>query len=260
MAFHGRVAVVTGGGSGMGQIFARRMADEGAQVALLDVNASGMEETRNGRPNVHAYTCDVSDESAVVQVIGAIEREYGPIDRLVHAAAIMPASPLLADDPSRVKRVMRINYEGTVNLTYAVLPKMIARDGGDFIVFSSVAAYVPAPHLGAYAASKSAVAAFVECLIWENRDCNVRIHLALPPLTLTPLLDQALATAPPRSLQKGLDRKIAADPAVVVEAIERSIEKGRSISTPGAMAKGLLGFRRLSPSLLWKFILREERA
>ncbi len=259
MAFHGRVAVVTGGASGLGQLFARRMAEVGAQVALLDRDEAGMAETGRGRPNVHAYPCDVTDEPAVRAAIAAIEGGHGPVDRLVHAAAIMPASPLLADDPARVKRLMRVNYDGTVNMTYAVLPAMVARGVGDFIVFSSVAGCALAPSLGAYCASKAAVSAFVESLIWENRGSGVRIHLTCPPMVKTPLLQQAFATSPPRALQKGLDRNIAVEPAVVIDAIEHAIERGQAISYPTALAKGLAGFRRLSPTLLWKLLLREER-
>jgi len=260
MAFHGRVALVTGGGSGMGRIFARRMADGGAQVAILDVNETGLHETKESRPNMHVYPCDVTDEARVKEVVAAIEKAHGKIDRVVHAAAIMPASLVLEDDPERVKRLMKINYEGTVNMVFAALKPMVARGSGDFIVFGSVAAYALTPNLGAYCATKAAVNSLMEVLIHENADSGVRIHLTCPPMVNTPLLKQAFDTAPPKSLQKGLDRNIAAKPEEIVELIEKAIEKGQSISFPGPMAKGLYGMRRLSPSLLWKVILREERA
>jgi len=259
MAFHGRVALVTGGASGMGRIFAQRLADGGAQVAILDVNETGLRETKGSRPNVHPYPCDVTDFAAVQDAVAAVEGEYGAIDRVVHAAAIMPASPLLAEDPERIKRLMRVNYDGTVHVTHATLPLMVARGRGDFIVFSSVAAYALAPNLGAYCASKAAVAAFVEVLIRENADSGVRIHLTCPPVVDTPLLRQALDSTPPRSLQKGLDRKLAARPEDVVDAIEKALEKGQSISFPMPMAKSLYRMRRFAPNLLWKIILREER-
>lgn len=260
MAFHGRVAVVTGGGSGMGQIYARRLAEGGAQVATLDVNEAGLRETRGDRPNLHGYVCDVSDAAKVDAVIARIEKELGAIDRVVHAAGIMPASPVLEDDPQRVRTVMRVNYEGTLNLVFATLKKMVARGSGDFIVFGSVAGHVPAPHLGAYCATKAAVNALMEIIIRENAGSGVRIHLTCPPMVKTPLLKQALDTHAPRSLQKGLDRNIVADPAATVELIEKAVESGQSISYPGAMARNLQRMRRFAPNLLWKIILREERA
>jgi NAD(P)-dependent dehydrogenase (short-subunit alcohol dehydrogenase family) len=259
MSFHGRVAVVTGGGSGMGQIFARRMADGGAQVAALDVSEAGLAATKGDRPNVHTYVCDVSDAAKVNEVIARIEKQHGQIDRVVHAAGIMPASPILEDDPQRVKRLMAVNYEGTVNMIFATLKKMVARGSGDFIVFGSVAGYALTPNIGAYCATKAAVNALIEVLIRENEDSGVRIHLTCPPMVKTPLLKQAFDTKAPKSFQKGLDRNIAADPAEIVDAIEKALEKGLSISYPSPMAKGLYGMRRLAPNLLWKIILREER-
>src|SRR5262245_36114616 len=259
MAFHGRVALVTGGGSGMGRIWARRMADGGAQVAIVDVNEPGLHETRDGRPNVHPFVCDVSDEEAVRRTVAAAGKQLGTLDRVVHAAAIMPASPVISDDVARMKRLMRINYDGAVHMMAAALVPMIERGKGDFIVFGSVAAYALTPHLGAYCATKAAVNALMEVLIRENQDSGVRIHLTCPPMVNTPLLKQAFDTSPPKSLQKGLDRNIAADPSEIVENIEKAIEKGQAISYPSPMAKGLYSMRRLSPSLLWKIILREER-
>ena len=118
-------------------------------VAALDVNEAGLAATKGDRPNVHTYICDVSDAAKVQDVIARIEKDLGTIDRVVHAAGIMPASPVLEDDPVRIKRLMAVNYEGTVNMVFATLKKMVARGGGDFLVFGSVAAYALTPHLGA---------------------------------------------------------------------------------------------------------------
>jgi NAD(P)-dependent dehydrogenase (short-subunit alcohol dehydrogenase family) len=260
MAFRGKVALVTGGGSGMGQICAWRLADAGADVALIDVNETGMETTRQGRSNIYPYACDVTDFARVKEVVADVEQRYGPIDRVTHAAAIMPASPVLEDDLDRMKRLMRINYDGTLHMVMSTLPKMVERNFGDFICFGSVAAYALTPHLGAYCASKAAVNALIEVLIWENKDSDVRIHLTCPPMVNTPLLDQAKQTSNPRSIQEGLEKNIAADPNTVVDAIERALDKGKKVSYPGAMAKGLYGMRRLAPGLLWNIILRSENS
>ena len=131
---------------------------------------------------------------------------------------------------------------------------------GDFIVFGSVAAYALTPHLGAYCASKAAVNSLMEILIMENLDSGVRIHLTNPPMTNTPLIQQAVETSNPRSIQQGIERNMAADPNKIVDAIEKSLEKNQAISYPGAMAKGLYGMRRAAPGLLWKVIMKSEYA
>jgi NADP-dependent 3-hydroxy acid dehydrogenase YdfG len=180
MAFHGRVALVTGAASGMGRIEARRLEKIGAQVAALDLNEAGLEETAEGWAGIHPYCCDVADAAAVKEVVAGVENDLGSIDRVTHAAAIMPTSRLVDADPEWIKRLMRVNYEGTVNVTMATLPAMLRRGSGDLIIYGSLAGHVLAPHLGAYSASKAAVNAFAEILIRENAGSGVRILLVCP--------------------------------------------------------------------------------
>ncbi len=258
MAFHGKVALITGGGSGMGQICAWRLADQGAEVAIIDVNETGMAQTTAGRSNIHPFVCDVTDTDRVKQVVAMVEGTLGPIDRVTHAAAIMPTSPVLADDVERMKLVMRINYEGTLNMIMHTVPRMVGRRSGDFICFGSVAGHALAPHFGAYAASKAAVNSLMEVLFMENRDSGVRFHLTCPPMVDTPLMNQAKQTSNPRSVQVGFERKVLADPNKIVDLVEKALEKGQEISYPSPMAKGLYGMRRFAPKLLWKVIMRAE--
>ncbi len=255
MAFNGRVAVVTGGGSGMGRISAHRLAAAGAAaVCVVDVDAAGLEETAEGRVNVHPYVCDVSDGEAVTALYARIVAAHGPVDRLTHAAAVMPASPLRHQTAAEVTRVMRINYEGTVHMVLGVLPSMLERRGGDVILYGSLAGYVLAPHLGAYCASKSAVSSFAEVLMQENRGSGVRMLLVCPPLTRTPLIDQATGTSNPGSIQVGIEQGRMADPEDIVDAVEAGLERGREMLFPGGEAKVLYRLRRFVPSLLWRVI------
>ncbi|RMD85173.1 MAG: SDR family NAD(P)-dependent oxidoreductase, partial [Candidatus Dadabacteria bacterium] len=122
VAFHGKVALVTGAGSGMGQISAWRLADVGAQVAAVDINEEGLARTAAGRDNVHVFPCDVTDPSQVEQVVARVREQLGPIDRVTHAAAIMPASPLVDMPAEQILKIMQVNYAGTVYVTKATLP------------------------------------------------------------------------------------------------------------------------------------------
>jgi NAD(P)-dependent dehydrogenase (short-subunit alcohol dehydrogenase family) len=258
MAFHGKVVLVTGGASGMGQISARRLAASGAKVAVLDLNEIALKDFVAEDQNLHAYPCDVADAAAVKDVIARVEADLGAIDRVIHAAAIMPTSPLAEADPEWIKRLMRINYDGTVNLSMATLPAMLERGSGDLIIYGSLAGHVLAPHLGAYSATKAAVNAFTEVLIRENAGSGVRILLVCPPMTDTPLIKQATESSNPRSIQVGLEQGRMADPEVVVDAVEEAIERGETILFPGREAKILFLLRRLAPKLLWKIILKAE--
>ena len=81
MAFNGKVAVVTGGGSGMGRCAARKLAEQGADVAIFDVNEAGMAETAEGFPSIKPYVVDVSNTDAVHEAVRQVESDLGPIDR-----------------------------------------------------------------------------------------------------------------------------------------------------------------------------------
>jgi NAD(P)-dependent dehydrogenase (short-subunit alcohol dehydrogenase family) len=258
MAFHGKVALVTGAASGMGRIEARRLAARGAAVAALDVSEAGLAETAAGAPGIRPYLCDVADLARVRQVVERVEAELGTIDRLTHAAAIMPTGLLAQADPEWVKRLMRVNYEGTVNVVLTVLPPMLARRSGDVIVYGSIAGSVLAPHFGAYGASKAAVNAFMETLIHENLGCGARIMLVCPPMVNTPLIRQAQESSNPRSVQQGMASGRFADPEKIVTAIEEGIEKGARVLLPDREARLLTGLRRFAPRLLWKIILKAE--
>ena len=254
MAFHGWVALVTGGASGMGRLSARRLAAAGAQVAILDINEAGLHETKGALASVHAYPIDVTDARAVADAVRRIERELGPIDRVMNAAAIMPTERILNQDADLVNRVMAINYGGTVNVALAVLPGMLARGSGDLVNFASVAGWLPTLHFGAYNASKFAVVAFTEVLHHENRGRGVRFACVCPPPVATPLLDQA------KSQPKILAELPPIAPERVLDAIERDLERGRLMVYPDRNAAFVVWARRHLPRLVWWNVHRIEGA
>lgn len=258
MTFHGKVALVTGGGSGMGQIMARRLASSGARVAVLDLNEEGMKATAEGRDNVDCFRCDVSDYDEVQSVVRKVEESLGPIDRFVHAAAIMPTGPCLEMEPQVITKLMRVNYEGTVHVAHAALPKMKERGRGEFVFFGSLAGHVLAPHLGPYNATKAAVNSFVEVMIHENRGSGVQIMLVCPPMVNTPLIDQATGSSNPGSIRLGLSQGRLASPDSIIDAIEQGLEKKTEVLFPDSEARTLFRLRRFVPRFLWWMIERAE--
>ena len=244
MAFRGKVALITGAASGMGRLAVQRLAHGGASVAAIDVNEKGLAETAGGYPSVRTYRCDVSDYEAVALMVKEVESELGPIDRVVNAAAIAPSGLLLEQDVEVIRRLMEINYGGTVNVIKAALPWMMARRSGDLINFSSLAGWLPSPQLGAYSATKFAVVAFSEVLYHENRGRGVRMVCVCPPKVDTPLLDQAKA--------KSIDASPMIQPGEVLDAIEESLEAGRFWVFPGKGTRWVWRVRRFLPGLLWR--------
>jgi len=253
MAFRGRVALVTGAASGMGRVAARRLAAAGALVAAVDLNEEGLLETARGYETLRSYTLDVSDAPGVRALVERVEAELGALDRVMNAAAIMPTGFLLEMDADQIRRVMDVNYQGTVNVTHATLPGMLSRGRGDLVNFASIAGWVPNLHFGAYSASKFAVVAFSEVLHHEYRGRGVRILCACPGKVDTPLLQQAKSN--PRMLQTGA-RPIP--PERALDAIERALEAGRCFAFSDWQSRTGFFLRRFVPQLIWSIGHRAE--
>jgi NAD(P)-dependent dehydrogenase (short-subunit alcohol dehydrogenase family) len=254
MGTAGKVALITGGASGLGRVAARRFSKSGATVAVLDVNEQGLVQTAAEHENIHGFNVDVTDMQAVNAVVERVASEMGPIDCVYNAAAIMPFGRLLEQEASVIHRLMAINYGGLVNITKATLPGMLERGRGDFVSFASMAGWVPILFVGAYNATKFAVVAFTEVLYHENRDRGVRFACVCPSVVDTPLLQQARDTVWP----KALDSSPAVDPEVVIDAIEDALESGKFWVFPGKRAKQGYFLRRLLPDLGWKLVHRLE--
>lgn len=254
MTFTGKVAFITGGGSGMGQLAARNLAGQGHSVAALDVSTAGLAQTAKGFDNILTISTDVTEPAEIEQAVKRVEQDLGPIDRVYNAAAIFPTGRLLEQDTLTIQRIMDINYGGVVNVTKLTLPGMLERGSGDFINFASMAGWLPTLYLGAYNASKFAVVAFSEVLYHENRNRGVRFACVCPPVVSTPLLDQARDSVWPK-LFDGID---PIEPQTVLDAIERTLDNGELWVFPGRGTKMGWRMRRWFPNFLWKQVHKAE--
>ena len=258
MSTAAKVALVTGGASGMGQIYARRLAAGGARVAIFDVNQAGLDATAAESENITAYHCDISSLEDVNNKVAQVESELGPIDTLVHAAALMPAFAVADHSHEGMEQLFRINYFGTTYMVRAVLPSMQARKTGRIIVFGSIAGIALVPKMGAYCATKAAVNAYIEVLQNEIRHTGVRAHLVCPPVVNTPLVDQTIDTDTPGSIKESKEKGRLADPEKIIDAIEKGVAKDKDIIYPSE-AKFLYFWRALAPKLWWKTVMNFEK-
>ena len=254
----GKVALVTGGASGMGQIIARRLANQGARVAIFDVNEQGLQDTAAEHDNITGFRCDISSLEDVESRVAEVVATVGPIDLLVHAAALMPSHKLIDHTHEGMEKLFRINYFGTTYIVKAVLPAMLERGNGRIIAFGSIAGTALVPKMGGYCATKAAVNAYMEVLQNEIRDSGVRAHLVCPPAVNTPLMEQTLATDSPGSIVQAKESGRLANPEKIVDAIEKGVRKDRDIIYPGE-AKLLYLWRALLPKLWWKVVMNFEK-
>jgi len=247
--------LITGAGSGMGALAARRFGKRGLAVAALDVDDAGLEAVAAQSEHIAIWHCDVTDADAVGRVVAEVQERLGPIATLYNAAAVMPLGKLADQDAATIKRIMDINYGGVVNVAKAVLPGMLERRDGVLVNFASMAGWMPILLCGAYNASKFAVVAFTEVLYHENRDSGVRFACVCPPVVSTPLLEQGRATAWPKMLDWG---PAPLEPAQVLDAVEDCVRTGKLWVFPSREARMGWRVRRWFPGVLWKQVHRVE--
>ncbi|MCU1717394.1 SDR family NAD(P)-dependent oxidoreductase [Pseudomonas sp. 5P_3.1_Bac2] len=249
-----KVLFVTGAGSGMGLLSAKRALAEGWAVAAMDINASGLDQLGNDSPRLLKLVVDITNAEAVAAAVAHCEQELGPISRLSNAAAIMPLGRLIEQPQALINKIMAINYGGFVNVTKAVLPLMIARGQGEVISFASLAGHWPVLYMGAYNASKFAVSAFTEVLYQETRNTGVRVVCVCPPMVATPLLEQAKATVWPKIFN--------VLPAISAESVLDKIEqvlRGKALWVfPGPVTALAWRLRRWLPRTIWWAVRKIE--
>jgi NAD(P)-dependent dehydrogenase (short-subunit alcohol dehydrogenase family) len=187
------VAVVTGGGGGIGAACARRLSDTHT-VVLTDANAAAAEKVAAEWGGA-AFECDVASEASVEGVVFRIEAEVGPIAKLVHTAGVIQDSPYPPEefDQDRWDVVQAVNVRGTWLNCREVGKRMALRKAGSIVNISSIAGHRGWP-THSYAASKSAVLSLTRSLAVEWGRSGVRVNSVSPGFTLTPKLEELIKT------------------------------------------------------------------
>ena len=181
--FSGRVALVTGGSSGIGAAAARRLLDEGARVASFDLDAEAPE-------GVLALAGDVARSSDVEAAVAQTHAQLGPIDVLVCSAGVPGASlPTVDVTDEEWRRVMGVNADGVFYCNRAVIPNMVERGYGRIVNVASIAGKEGNPMAGAYSASKAAVIAMTKAIGKDIARTGVIVNCVAPAVIETPILD-----------------------------------------------------------------------
>jgi NAD(P)-dependent dehydrogenase (short-subunit alcohol dehydrogenase family) len=181
--FSGRVALVTGGASGIGAAVVQRLLAEGARVAALDLHA----EAPDG---VLALGGDVADSAQVNEVAARVEAELGPVNVLVCSAGVPGQSlPTVGVTDEEWRRVMAINADGVFFCNRAVIPGMVSRGYGRIVNVASIAGKEGNPMAAAYSASKAAVIAMTKAIGKDLARTGVVVNCIAPAVIETPILD-----------------------------------------------------------------------
>jgi NAD(P)-dependent dehydrogenase (short-subunit alcohol dehydrogenase family) len=222
-ALSGRVGLVTGGGAGIGRAIARRLAQEGMAVAVLDRDGTAAEAVAAEIGGL-AVPADVVSPEEVAGVVDAVLARFHQIDLLVNNAGIAWTGPALEMPLEALQSMLRVNVEGVFITSRAVLPHMIARRSGSLVNLASWAGKTGPAYFAGYGASKFAVIGLTQALAREMAPHGIRVNAICPGMVVDTAMRAAIEA---QQRQYGLPETAAR---------EKSIPIGR-VSVPDDVAR-----------------------
>jgi NAD(P)-dependent dehydrogenase (short-subunit alcohol dehydrogenase family) len=228
------VALVTGGGRGIGRGMALRLAKEGWQVAVTARSADQLAETvRLAEGRVISIAADVADPAAVKSTVSEANEKLGPVDLLVNnAAASGPLGLFWETDPEDWWGCQEVNVRGPMLFCREIVPSMVARRAGRIINVVSGAGCQPFPDMSAYVVSKTALIRFSEQMALELRPYGVSVFPMRPGLVRTAMVEASVQRLP--FIQKWLDEGLDVTPGVVAQLV-LSLASGRADALSGRL-------------------------
>jgi short-subunit dehydrogenase len=259
--FAGKVAWLTGASSGIGAALAQALAQRGATLVLSARNEELLRNVNDACANVDRHLVlplDVSVVGTFEAAVQTVLARFGQIDLLVHCAGISQRALAVETNIDVDRRIMEVNYFGTVALTKRVLPSMLARRSGQIVVVSSLLGKFGAPTRSAYAASKHALMGFFDSLRAEVADEGIVVTIVCPGFVRTNASRNALRGdgTPFNRMDEMIQRGMTSEDCArqIVRAIER---RRREVYIAGKEKLGLY-LSRFTPSLFARFIRRTK--
>lgn len=190
-----KLYIVTGAGSGIGRETSRVLAEQGAIVIMMDINADGLAESAAiCGEQCHPMTIDLTDATVVAEAVSRVVEKYGKLDGLVHCAGISSRKPLNVLSKEGFSKVMDVNFFSFVELVKQCAKKKHINDGASIVVMSSISSIRGYKAKTEYCVSKAAVDAFVRCMALELADRKIRVNSVMAAEVLTPMAMKARET------------------------------------------------------------------
>lgn len=262
-ALHGKVAVVTGAGSGIGRALAVALASRGCKLALADINTEGLKEAAAGLPpTTLLQTLDVSDRAAVEAFAAKVVAHFGAAHVVVNNAGVDVSNAVKALSFEDFEWLMGINFWGVVYGSKAFLPKLLDQKDGVIVNISSVLGLVATPSQAAYCSAKFAVRGFTECLRQELAGSGVRAICVHPGGVKTNIVRSARfyessdGSTDREATVRNFDRLAMTTAEKAADIIVRGIENGSPRVLVGPDARVIDWVQRLLPTNYPKVLAR----
>ena len=242
--FTGKLALITGGSSGIGYALANQLVEAGASVILLARSQEKLDEAKTSlssqlsQPDqlIHAIPADVTDVESLSAAIEDMAKTIGIPDFIFNCAGVALPGYIEQLKLEVFKWTMDIDYHGTVNVIKLLLPHLLQRGSGHIINFSSMAGVIGTFGYSAYSGAKFAVRGFSDVIRSELKPKNIRVSIVYPPDTDTPQLAFENQFKPYETRElAGSDKPISA--AAVARETLKSVSRGKYAIVPGAEAK-----------------------
>jgi len=253
------VVWITGASSGIGEALARELAGRGCRLVLSSRREARLQEVRKSLPEPERHRVlplDLAQPEELAEAARRVLGELGRVDVLVHNGGISQRSR--AEDTALAvdRRVMEVDYFGAVALTKAVLPSMLERGAGRFVVVSSLVGHIGTPLRSGYSAAKHALHGFFESLRAEVHDRGVRITMVCPGFIRTQVSINALTAdgTPQGSMDRAQAEGMSAEECG--RRIVRALDKGKDEVLIGGKETWAVHLHRLAPALYRRLIRR----
>ena len=198
----GKVAVITGAGSGMGKASARIFVREGAQVVVGDISGAEKDTAAELGDAAVPYHCDVSDEDEVAAMIDAAVGEFGRVDALLNVAGVGAGGPLGDLDMADYDRVLDVDLRGVIHGTKHAIRVMKDTGGGTITNWASLAGLNASPMTSVYSAAKAGVIAVTKATALEYGAAGIRANVICPGVILTEIMGAGWQTFSPELAEK----------------------------------------------------------
>ena len=260
-----KVIVVTGGANGIGRETVLALLSRGAHVVAIDLNHEGLEETKRlakeNAEHLSIHTVNVSRVEEVEALPEKIIKRFKHVDGIMNIAGIIqPFVRVNALDYERIKRVMDVNFYGTLYMVKSFLPYLLKRPRAHIVNVSSMGGFLPVPGQSIYGASKAAVKLLTEGLYAELRETNVRVSVVFPGGVGTNITKNSDAESEKmKAMAKGQKSRKVLTPQDAANQIIDGMEKDKFRILVGKDAKMMDKMYRLNPRFATNLIAKKMK-